>query len=411
MGFRFSGRRDGLLLAGFALALLTIFDQTFGQLLQLASDVEATYHVRLLPALVVLTVLLILHLHTRRQEMKVRAREAAAEARVAGERARDLELLAGLGRALAGVLTEDALRAALWRHLPPLAGKDDIWVLLGDGPRVTLLLDTTGNPAVAVAAEEISRHLLEASSDEHSIPAGHGPYRCFVITSGGRPLGVLGVLDSDDTLDERAGRLIEAAAALLGIAVRNVELFTETREHALTDALTQCFNRAHILQVIEGELRRSRRTRSPLSVVMLDIDQFKSINDRAGHLGGDAVLAAIGSRLSEVLRHSDVRGRFGGDEFLIVLPDTPAAGAAYVAEALRREIEELRIPVEGEVARVTASVGVATAGAGEIEANAVVARADHALYRAKDSGRNCVIAADLPDDTEDSPSARMRRAS
>ena len=156
MGFRFTGRRDGLLLAGFALALLTIFDQTLGQLLQLASDVEATYHVRLLPALVVLTVLLILHLHTRRQEMKVRAREAAAEARVAGERARDLELLASLGRALAGVLTEDALRAALWRHLPPLTGKDDLWVLLGDGPRVTLLLDTTGNPAVAVAAEEIS---------------------------------------------------------------------------------------------------------------------------------------------------------------------------------------------------------------------------------------------------------------
>ena len=221
---------------------------------------------------------------------------------------------------------------------------------------------------------------------------------------------MLGVLDADDSLDERAGRLIDAACALLGIAVRNVELFTETREHALTDALTQCFNRAHILKVIEGELRRSRRTRSPLSVVMLDIDQFKAINDRAGHLGGDAVLSAIGSRLSEVLRHSDVRGRFGGDEFLIVLPDTPAAGAAYVAEALRREIEELRIPVEGEVARVTASVGVATAGTGEIEANAVVARADHALYRAKDSGRNCVIAAD-PESGEDSSTTRMRRAS
>jgi GGDEF domain-containing protein len=84
---------------------------------------------------------------------------------------------------------------------------------------------------------------------------------------------------------------------------------------------------------------------------MLDIDGFKTINDRVGHLGGDEILSNIGVRLKHVLRSSDVRGRFGGDEFVIVLPDTPAAGAAYVAEALRREIETLEVLIEGAIVR------------------------------------------------------------
>ncbi len=402
-------RHDGFLLAGIGLALLTIFDPTIGRTLQLASEVEATYHVRLLPALVVLVTLLFVHLLTRRQELKSRARAAAAEAYAAQERARDLELLATFGRALAGVLTDDALRAALWRHLPIIAGRSEVWVALGEGPRITTLLDSTGSTNVAVTAEDTSRRVL-ASRIGHDDPLGtvDGRYRCFIIVAAGRPLGVMGVLNESEPIDDRIARLLNAAAALLGIAVRNVQLFTETRENALTDSLTQCFNRGHIMQVIEAELRRARRTRSPLSVVMLDIDQFKTMNDRAGHLGGDAILAEIGNRLRAVLRHSDVRGRFGGDEFLIVLPDTPAAGAAYVAESLRREIEDLVVPVEGFTANITASVGVATARPDELEAEALVARVDRALYDAKEAGRNRVVSADGAEITPEAPPRVMR---
>lgn len=406
MRLRISLRHDGFLLAGLALALLTVFDPTIGRTLQLASEVEATYHVRLLPALVVLVTLLIVHLLTRRQELKSRARAAAAEAHAAQERARDLELLATFGRALAGVLSDDALRAALWRHLPIIAGRSEVWVALGEGSRIATLLDTTGSTTVAVTAEDTSRRVL-ASRIGHDDPLGavDGRYRCFAIVAAGRPLGVMGVLNESDPIDDRIARLLNAAAALLGIAVRNVQLFTETRENALTDSLTQCFNRGHIMQVIEAELRRARRTRSPLSVVMLDIDQFKTMNDRAGHLGGDAILSEIGNRLRAVLRHSDVRGRFGGDEFLIVLPDTPAAGAAYVAESLRREIEDLAVPVEGFTANITASVGVATARPDELEPEALVARVDRALYDAKEAGRNRVVSAD---GAEIAPAAQAR---
>jgi diguanylate cyclase (GGDEF)-like protein len=411
MRLRISLRHDGSLLAGLALALLTVFDPTIGRTLQFASEVEAAYHVRLLPALVVLVGLLIVHLLTRRHELKAKARAAATEAKAAQERARDLELLATFGRALAGVLTDDALRAALWRHLPLIAGRSEVWVALGESSRIATLLDTTGNATTAVTAEETSRRVLSGRAG-HDDPVGvvDGRYRCFAITAAGRPLGVIGVLNKGEPIDDRTARLLNAASALLGIAVRNVQLFTETRENALTDSLTQCFNRGHIMQVIEAELRRARRTRSPLSVVMLDIDQFKTMNDRAGHLGGDAILSAIGNRLRAVLRHSDVRGRFGGDEFLILLPDTPAAGAAYVAESLRREIEDLAVPVEGFTASVSASVGVATARPDEMEPAALVARVDRALYAAKEAGRNRVVSADA-DIATTASLARALRAS
>ncbi len=400
MRVRLSGEHDALLLAGFALALLTIFDQTLGHVLQFASEMEAAYHVRLLPALVVLVAMLIVHLHARRQEMKAQASAAAAEARVAEERAVDLELLAAFGRALTGVLNEDAMRAALWRHLPLLAGRGELWVGLGESARFTLIVETTGQAAVTSVAEECSRHVLAARANgtpDPSLGIVEGRYRCFVIEAIGRPLGVIGISDEHGTIGERSSRLLGAAAALVGIAVRNVQLFTETRRNALTDSLTQCFNRGHIIQVIEGELRRTRRTRSPLSVVMLDIDGFKTINDRVGHLGGDEILSNIGARLKHVLRSSDVRGRFGGDEFVIVLPDTPAAGAAYVAEALRREIESLEVTIEGAIVRVTASVGVASAVPEELDPNGLVGRADRALYAAKNAGRNTVRAAEPPE--------------
>jgi len=122
---------------------------------------------------------------------------------------------------------------------------------------------------------------------------------------------------------------------------------------------------------------------------MLDLDNFKGLNDRRGHLMGDAALASIGRQLRATLRQSDVCCRFGGDEFAILLPDTGLRGAAHVAENLRAEVERLRIN-GGTDAYISASVGVATSLTGEGEPPALVQRADHALYEAKRRGRNRV---------------------
>jgi diguanylate cyclase (GGDEF)-like protein len=127
---------------------------------------------------------------------------------------------------------------------------------------------------------------------------------------------------------------------------------------------------------------------------MFDLDEFKAINDTYGHLAGDAVLVAIGTRMRAVLRGSDLKCRYGGEEFLIVLPETPLGGAQRVAESLRREIESNPVMWGEKEIRVTASFGVASNLHGEIDAVAVVGRADAALYAAKDHGRNRVWAAD-----------------
>ena len=185
-------------------------------------------------------------------------------------------------------------------------------------------------------------------------------------------------------------RIIEAAAGVLAVSVKNAQLFREVSENSVRDALTGCFTRGHAMDVMDGELRRARRSQTPVSVIMFDLDHFKEVNDRHGHLCGDAVLGAIGKRMREVLRGSDLKCRYGGEEFLVLLPETPLHGARRVAETLRREIAERPISWSGEALTITASFGLAQTLPGEVNVSAVITRADLALYRAKDDGRNCV---------------------
>jgi diguanylate cyclase (GGDEF)-like protein len=133
-----------------------------------------------------------------------------------------------------------------------------------------------------------------------------------------------------------------------------------------------------------------------MSLIMFDIDRFKDINDRYGHLCGDAVLAAVGARMREVLRGSDVKCRYGGEEFLVLLPETPLEGAKRVAETLRRGLAEMPINWKAETVSVSASFGVSGALPAEVDGTALISRADAALYQAKDQGRNCVRLATEP---------------
>jgi two-component system, cell cycle response regulator len=165
-------------------------------------------------------------------------------------------------------------------------------------------------------------------------------------------------------------------------------------ENSVRDELTGCFNRRHALEVVDAELRRARRSQMPLSMVMFDLDYFKRVNDRFGHLAGDAVLASVGARMKAVLRGSDLKCRYGGEEFLILLPDTPVNGALHVAETLRRELEQHPVTWNDREIPFTASFGVTAITPGEIDPLVIMARADAALYRAKESGRNCVRLAD-----------------
>jgi diguanylate cyclase (GGDEF)-like protein len=155
---------------------------------------------------------------------------------------------------------------------------------------------------------------------------------------------------------------------------------------AATDALTGIANRAGLADVLARELHRTNRHNAPLSVVMFDIDLFKTINDTYGHPAGDAVLVALTQLVAALVRDHDTLGRFGGEEFLIVAPETDTTAAEQLAERLRAAVENNQFPAAG---RVTCSFGVATTHPGD-SAETLVARVDAALYQAKEAGRNRV---------------------
>ena len=391
MVLHLSGRRDGLLLAGLAIALITVFDRSIAWLLEVAHDVEVSYDVRLLPALVVLTAIFIVHLNNKRQESRAEAAAAALTASIAEERRRELERLHLFGRQLAGALSMDAIKGALWRHLPGIAEEREVWVAVWDREHVDVLMDTGGHAPERL--HERTRHLLDECRSQGNTEATtwrNDEGCCFLLVAGGHLIGVLAVVEGTSPVSPALERALAAASALVAVSIRNVQLFHELRETAVTDSLTGCVNRAHFIESMTAELRRSRRTGSPMSLIIVDLDGFKDVNDQDGHLAGDTALAAVGRRLKELLRHSDMRCRYGGDEFLVMLPDTPLEGAIHVAEVLRREIEGLAIARRGQDAVVTASLGVTAVVPGELDPVPCIHRADQALYTAKRGGANRV---------------------
>jgi two-component system, cell cycle response regulator len=209
---------------------------------------------------------------------------------------------------------------------------------------------------------------------------------------GKKPVGLI-------YLDRHAGyardrELLEIYAAQAAAAIQNSLLY----DMATTDSLTGVYVRGFAVQQLHQAIKRSMRRGDPLSLLMIDLDKFKQINDSYGHQLGDRALRAVGELLREGIRETDVVGRYGGDEFMVVLPDTPAAGALIVADRLLHRARSLTVEEAGQVVPVHLSVGIATLDATEEERDlaveqdamnaateSLIACADRALYAAKGS--------------------------
>ncbi|MDR3210862.1 MAG: diguanylate cyclase [Planctomycetota bacterium] len=189
-----------------------------------------------------------------------------------------------------------------------------------------------------------------------------------------------------------SNELLVTLAGQAGVAIQNARLFAKINAMATTDGLTGLNNRRHFFELAEKEFTKFKRNGNPLSVCMIDIDHFKSINDNYGHAIGDLVLQQLAVKLTGLLREYDIVGRYGGEEFAIILPETPLEVAASIAERIRVAIETMAVTTAefGDI-KFTLSIGVSMFTAEAKAAAAVFAVADKGLYEAKETGRNKVV--------------------
>jgi two-component system, cell cycle response regulator len=213
----------------------------------------------------------------------------------------------------------------------------------------------------------------------------------FAIQAGPEVLGKITAFSGTKPISPSDRLTFALLARELGMVAKTQFLMEKTKLLAETDALSGLYNRRRINSALELDIERARRHRHPLSFLIADIDHFKSVNDRFGHNVGDDVIRGVAATLRQNLRRIDIPGRWGGEEFVVLMNDTPLQGAELVAERIRAAIEALPA-MEGGPERVTVSIGVATY-ADKDSPSDLIERADHALYCAKGGGRNRVESA------------------
>jgi diguanylate cyclase (GGDEF)-like protein len=245
------------------------------------------------------------------------------------------------------------------------------------------------------AAKLEPRLIPSAARDLHRRPGepASGAWMLYPIVVNKRLLGLVQCIRSVHrpfTQEElaRLGSLVPHVA----VALENIRIREEMHLAASTDGLTGLWNHRKMQQVLRTELSRASRYNRALSVLMMDVDSFKTFNDTYGHPAGDQLLRSVATILQSGVRHVDHVGRYGGEEFMIILPETSKDAAYQLAERIRAAVEQqAHTFVKGERVQRTVSVGVASCPEDALNAAELVQRADEALYRAKHSGKNCVI--------------------
>jgi two-component system cell cycle response regulator len=323
-------------------------------------------------------------IHRKRAEIQVReARDTALEAnRQLERRMRQINCLYGVSRVLES--PELPLQVAMEEVVSLVPGA---WLRSETiGIRLTCLNGLLPTGFVESDGFVETPWRLEAQVFAGSMPAG----RIEICWAEGRPA------EGGEAFAATERELVRELARRIGLAMERACVQKELVQLATTDFLTAAYNRRHFLQLAGAELARAGRYGRPVTVMMLDLDHFKRVNDERGHAAGDEALKAFVGLIKDVLRDQDRLGRMGGEEFAIVLPETALDAAILVAGRLRSRLAVLDIPVGGgDPLRLTTSIGVAECKIRDGEGlEACLSRADVALYRAKALGRDRVEAAE-----------------
>ncbi|MHB0978975.1 MAG: sensor domain-containing diguanylate cyclase [Thermoleophilia bacterium] len=254
-------------------------------------------------------------------------------------------------------------------------------------------------------------HITTNAADGIPCPheTSHVGHLCVPMTAQGEALGVLylelpsATDDSSSSPARELERLGVATAERVAPALASLQLRETLRSQSIRDPLTGLFNRRYMEETLERELRRATRAQNPLGVIMLDLDHFKRFNDMFGHDAGDAVLRELGAFLASHTRGGDIACRYGGEEFILILPETSAEAVGQRAETLRAGVKQLAVHHRGRsLGSLSMSLGVAVFPEHGLTVDALLRQADQALYRAKAAGSDRVAVADV-----DQPEARL----
>ena len=263
----------------------------------------------------------------------------------------------------------------------------------------------------------LRRGCIHAHSSGHSGPRcshllGDGPSVCIPLIANGHAFGMLSVQDDDPPhpvpdpeVDSdafaRRRHLAVAVSEHIALSVANLSLRESLRLQAIRDPLTGLYNRRYMQEFLERELHSARRKHRPLAVMMLDLDHFKRYNDSFGHSAGDQALAAVGEMLMRSVRAEDIACRYGGEEFILILPECSLRQALARAHEIRRRFRESSTQPDRKTADLSFSIGVAAFDETTDRGDLLLKFADDALYEAKRAGRDRVVAAraacDLPE--------------
>lgn len=245
-----------------------------------------------------------------------------------------------------------------------------------------------GESVLAPDAEKDPRYSPRVS---RSIRFPSRSLACVPMRVRGRVIGAIEVLNRTDggVFDEEDREILEALANEAALAIENARLY----RLSITDDLTGLYSQRYFKDYLRMELQKAKRLKRPLTVVMLDIDNFKAYNDSHGHAAGDEALGGVARAMRTCLRDTDVVARYGGEEFAIILPEIRPLQGAQICERIRAQVEALKSRQDGRPGGLTISVGLSSYPESADESTELFVKADQALYAAKRAGKNCVRSA------------------
>lgn len=270
-----------------------------------------------------------------------------------------------------------------------LATRQDAESLISDRliARIRRTLENVIPLSFATTEVVVKSEQNDLPPSDHPVEIEHQAHA--VLQQGTRTAGLLMVFRAEPAFSESEQQVLAIFATQVSMLLDTIEARAKIANLADTDDLTGIWNKRYFRRYLPQEIERARTFNIPLALLLFDIDEFKQINDKFGHVIGDVVLSELCGVVRETLRPTDILARFGGDEFAIILPHTDAGGAVAVAERVLRRVRALAIPTDEEAAiRCSISIGIAEFRVEDATANDLIRRADERLYLSKRQGKN-----------------------